>query len=314
MTAADGQTLRWGILGCGRAGLAHWRQLTAAGVDVVVGRDPDPSRSLGPGVRTASGLRDVLESRLDGVSICTPPESHTALAIHCLDAGLAVLSEKPGVMDRQELRRLEAAWGRAPFDVVRQQRYEIPARFVRTALRSIPGGARRIIAEVRLGRPRTPTELAVHFAWHYLDLARFWLEGTGSVDATVEGSGLVVRAAFPGGRTFELAMRTGESSLGTRIGIDTVAGRFELLNGAVTCPPELTPTAHKANSLHLQGQELHPFALDFGPGLAAQYRCFLDRVRRGTPGPRDLKPTAAMHGALIELLRTWEGHEQSANA
>lgn len=80
----------------------------------------DPSAERGEWIRTVlPGLR-VVESfdallaagPLDAVLIATPPRTHAELAVHALEAGLAVLVEKPMCLDAAEGREVRKAVAR----------------------------------------------------------------------------------------------------------------------------------------------------------------------------------------------------------
>ena len=92
--------LRIGIIGCGGIGKTHIAAWTSAGYPPVALCDAVPGVATGvAGPIGAAAYTDVAamlaEARLDIVSICTPPTSHSALAIQALRAGVHVLVEKP---------------------------------------------------------------------------------------------------------------------------------------------------------------------------------------------------------------------------
>ena len=106
--------MRVGIIGLGRAGSTH---LQACGsipaINVAAVCDPAPSarRALHNGTRAYADLATMLRAeQLDAVTICTPPAQHVPLAIHCLEQGLHVLSEKPfAVTSREALELVSTA-------------------------------------------------------------------------------------------------------------------------------------------------------------------------------------------------------------
>src|SRR5262245_44740970 len=62
-----------------------------------------------PAVEYRSDWRDVIARRdLDGVIVATPPEWHVAMATAAIEAGLAVLVEKPVALDVASAERLLA--------------------------------------------------------------------------------------------------------------------------------------------------------------------------------------------------------------
>ena len=93
--------------------------LAAPGVEIgaLVDADPERARSLaraaGVDTRVASSLSDVLDGA-DAVIVATPNDSHAALAITCLEAGVHVLIEKPlatTVADAEAVARAAEASG-----------------------------------------------------------------------------------------------------------------------------------------------------------------------------------------------------------
>ena len=86
-------TLRWGVLGVGRAGRARARALADdPRAEPVVGWRGDPGAV---GLAAAASADAVLQSDLDAVAICTPDTTHPALVRRALEAGLHVVCEFP---------------------------------------------------------------------------------------------------------------------------------------------------------------------------------------------------------------------------
>ncbi len=106
--------LRVGLVGCGLAARElHLPCLRALpGVEAVALCDTDEARmaEVGDAFGIASRYRDAkalfAEAGLDAVLVLTPPESHAALALAALDAGLHVLVEKPFSYDLAEADRV----------------------------------------------------------------------------------------------------------------------------------------------------------------------------------------------------------------
>ncbi|GGU28489.1 Gfo/Idh/MocA family protein [Lentzea flava] len=108
---------RAAIVGTGAIATSHAEALRAAGdrVELVAVVDVDEQRATAfaqewnvprvhPGLAT---LLDVEE--LDVVHVCTPPRSHTPLALECLAANVNVLVEKPPAVSLSEIDTLIAA-------------------------------------------------------------------------------------------------------------------------------------------------------------------------------------------------------------
>lgn len=107
--------LRVGLVGCGRA--AEYLYLptidSAAGGKLVAVADPLAERrdliasQVGDGCKAYPDLTAMLaEAGLDAVLIATPPKMHVPMTIECLEAGAAVLVEKPLAESREDAERL----------------------------------------------------------------------------------------------------------------------------------------------------------------------------------------------------------------
>jgi predicted dehydrogenase len=107
--------LRVGLVGCGRA--AEYLYLptiaSAAGGQLVAVADPLEERrtliaqSIGDGCKPYPDLTAMLaQGELDAVLIATPPKLHVPMTIESLEAGVAVLVEKPLAESRADAQRL----------------------------------------------------------------------------------------------------------------------------------------------------------------------------------------------------------------
>ena len=94
-----GRPLRVAVIGVGHLGRHHARLLAdMAGVDLVAVVDTAPGRAAEvAGIHGGEALEDWREirGRVDAVTIAVPTGSHTEIAVGCIDAGAAVLVEKP---------------------------------------------------------------------------------------------------------------------------------------------------------------------------------------------------------------------------
>jgi predicted dehydrogenase len=112
---SEGESMRVGIIGFGRAGRMHleaWRAV--AGVDVAAVSDPSPvvvAAARREGLHAVGQSRELLAMPgLDAVSICAPPVDHAPLAIAALEQGLDVLCEKPlAIRGPAAMRMMQAA-------------------------------------------------------------------------------------------------------------------------------------------------------------------------------------------------------------
>ena len=94
--------LKVGVIGCGYWGPKLIRNfVTYPGTELTWACDLDEKRldkisSLYPGIRRTTQLEDLLaDSKLDGVAIATPVNTHFPIAKACLESGKHVLLEKP---------------------------------------------------------------------------------------------------------------------------------------------------------------------------------------------------------------------------
>lgn len=97
----SGPPLRAAIVGAGLMGRWHADAVTRAGGAVSVIVDPDGHKAASlaarhPGSHTMAALGEVVQGgRVDVVHVCTPLETHEALATQALQGGMHVLVEKP---------------------------------------------------------------------------------------------------------------------------------------------------------------------------------------------------------------------------
>lgn len=91
--------MKIGIIGCGGIAGQHVAAYKACDdVEVVAGADVDIQRAInvaGPDHAYTSFHEMLAKEELDAVSVCTPPKFHRDAVCAALDAGLAVLCEKP---------------------------------------------------------------------------------------------------------------------------------------------------------------------------------------------------------------------------
>ena len=136
---------RAAVIGCGDVSVVHLQGIEKLdGADLAGVCDTDAGRAGAAaeryGVPAFTGHRELLDAvRPDVVHVCTPHDQHAAVAIDCLDAGVAVLVEKPVAHTVAEADRLIAAARRQPgvkIGVCLQNRYNTAARTARDLLGS----------------------------------------------------------------------------------------------------------------------------------------------------------------------------------
>ena len=128
--------LKFGVVGWGEIGQRHAAWLEAAGAQlagVVSAR-----RDLELGVPIYSRFEDILP-HINAVTIAVPNHLHAELCIQAIDAGKAVMVEKPICIQRRELSQLQArvALIRAPVCVGYRLRYNPEIRNFKSKLGSV---------------------------------------------------------------------------------------------------------------------------------------------------------------------------------
>jgi len=152
---ADGR-VRSAIIGTGGIAHAHAQAIAALGdrMRLVAVSDIDTARARAfadeYGVeRTYGSAEELLAAGgLDLVHICTPPQTHAALAIAAMRAGVPALVEKPTALslaEVDEIARVEAETGVSTMTVF-QHRFGPAVRHLR-----------RLVADGMLGRPLVAT-------------------------------------------------------------------------------------------------------------------------------------------------------------
>lgn len=157
-------SLRFGIVGCGRMGRLHTERLHADGrARVVAGCDSAEQRDAAFRFRDelapeASCYRDfdefVARADLDAAVICTPTTLHVPQVLACRSRGWHVLCEKPLAATRADILQLigEAARGGPLLSVAYQRRYWTAYRTLRREVQSGRWGAVRAVTSVNAER------------------------------------------------------------------------------------------------------------------------------------------------------------------
>lgn len=145
----------------------------------------DPARKA-PNLNSYPGFDEMLAAeKLDFVVICTPPNTHAALARRALAEGLKVLVEKPLTLDPRELDALRGVsvvhnWAYAPiwrkaFELGRGARHaEIHVLRTQPSVSALPGDWRKDLSVAGGG-------ILVDHGWHALYLLRRLLGGRAEV-------------------------------------------------------------------------------------------------------------------------------------
>jgi predicted dehydrogenase len=135
--------LRVALVGAGRAGLVHGRNLAAgvSGARLVAIADPVPevrqraAAELGCQWTLADPLDAVTDDGVDAVVVASPTFTHAAVAVAALQAGKHVLCEKPLASTLEEAQRIQAAAGGSSGALVMGFMRRFDAGFARAAER-----------------------------------------------------------------------------------------------------------------------------------------------------------------------------------
>lgn len=170
MAQDDAQRGRLGLIGAGTFGLRHSRFIApsdradlVAVADPAFGTDRPVPDELADLARYTDHREMLARGDLDGVIVASPSEMHVAHALDALDAGVAVLVEKPVAVDREQARPLLERVAADPGArvLVGHHRRHHPA----------VAAARSLIEEGRIGEIRTVAAIwATHKTDPYFDV------------------------------------------------------------------------------------------------------------------------------------------------
>ncbi len=297
--------IRWLVVGSGRVGACHIaaiRQTANAELAGIV--------TLDEGDSTDAPHFDALEAaieatRPDAVVIATPHDSHRALAIEAIDAGVSVLCEKPvgrsaiEAADIVDAARAKGVWT----GVVLNQRACPHPRWIRALLdegrfrcRAVSvHGALPALRGWNADPRRAGGGILRTVGIHYLDLLCWWFGEPERIAAALAGepSDELARilARFPGGVEASVDLSAiGERSLGpVSILLQSDRGHIRLSGHEVAdchgvpAPPPAAPV---------------PDALVYGPGHLSIIRESTDGLLNGRGFPMPLEA----HLPLLSLI------------
>jgi predicted dehydrogenase len=292
---------RWLVVGAGGVGRAHAaaiRRVDGAVLSGMVTLEPFDD----PGVPVFASLAQALEAlRPDAAVIATPHDTHLALGLQVLEAGVAVLFEKPVGLSTGEAQRLvdrAAALGIPAGAVLNQRACRhhawIAARVRTGELRITSVAFTGALAQLRgwhADPARAGGGLLRTIGVHYVDLLRWWLGEPAAVAALLAGAPaedrLAVALSFADGAFGSLQLSaTAARSLGpVRTIIEGEAARIELAGHAIQRVEGLPPPP---------ALEPPDAALPYGPG-------HLEVIRAATAA---LDAKAPFPVPLAELLPT----------
>ncbi|RZT66476.1 myo-inositol 2-dehydrogenase/D-chiro-inositol 1-dehydrogenase [Microcella alkaliphila] len=275
--------LRIGVVGLGRVGVMHARNIAQAdGVSdvILIGRDTTktehaadlirssildgapvelagefaPTGNIPARIQTTTARFGAALSGLDGIVVATSTETHPQLAIEAAEAGIPALVEKPLALDLATLeatcRRLEATG--SPVMIAFHRRYDPAHRALRQRIADGEAGTVRIISATDHDRLPLDVDYIPRSGgiWRDLLIHDFdiipWVTGQRIVSVTAHGSVLDAAAHAEHGD------------------VDTAAALLTLESGAIA-----TVTATRRNGAG-QDVRLEVFGSDgtFGAGIS----------------------------------------------
>jgi predicted dehydrogenase len=197
--------VRVGIVGLGRMGAVHAAVLsTLPDVTIVGAVDSQPGaarRVRGMGFRfpVSATLDALLTDQVDAVWVCTPPDSHLAVARRCLEAGAAVFVEKPLAHSLEDARvlaelaagpaaRVACGYGFAYWPTFVAARQLLAAGVIGSPLRAVSSMFLSQLSGPQRGwmydRARSGGGVVANLSSHLLFLLRWYFGMPISVDAT----------------------------------------------------------------------------------------------------------------------------------
>src|SRR5471032_2128005 len=183
-----GPLLRIGVIGVGVMGSNHARVLTGLpGAELVGVADPDlkqaefVARTLG--CAAVAGVNELLDLKVDAVTIAAPTHLHRDIALACIARGVHVMVEKPIASSVEEGREIIAAARRAGVTLMvgHVERFNPAVEAIKDAIRNEDILS---IAITRVGPfpPRmSNVGVVIDLAVHDIDLIR-WFTGSEIVE------------------------------------------------------------------------------------------------------------------------------------
>lgn len=297
-------SLRVGVVGWGDAGRIHARHLAAHGAQVagLISRRP-------PGIEIPwfRSLEDLLPE-VDALTIATPNDLHAGMALKAVQAGKAVMVEKPLCISRDELKQLELVLPSAevPVHLGYRLRFNEEIRRLRR-----PGGRRTVPRRVHCSYQLGIDRLAAGKSWisdpvrsggawfvlgiHCHDLVR-WICGARGRALT----GLTVPDSVPGDYPLQVSLtgRLGETELG--VSVDMRGNADYRLQVTVEWPDE-----DESRSVVLSGELPGAREEVEYSGLMAN---FIRAAEQGLADPVAVTEILQTHSELLDARDRWQSH------
>ncbi len=323
----DPADIRVAVLGAGRMGLVHARNLAGnPNVNIVVVADPDRAaaergRDLARAQRASTDpLAAIHEPDVDAVVIVTPTTTHAALIEAALRAGKAVWTEKPIAQDLGETARIVDLWRETglPLQVGFMRRFD--PGYVRAKALIESGALGRIEQFRALSRDTNPPPLEflltcggsfLDMSVHDLDLARFLV---GEVEEVHAWAAVLFDERFAQADDWDtsvIMLRFRDGALGvvetarhSRWGYDIRAEVSGAVGKVVVDGGQMTPATHFRDVA--TESDLFPDFMDrFDVAYRRELEVFFDDIAAGRtpkPGPDDALETLRL---AVACTRSW---------
>ena len=311
--------MRLALVGAGRMGLRHARNILAAGHELAAVCDPDPKAAAR--VRRLAGARRMELAELlaagaaDAVVIASPAAAHAAAAAACARAGVPFLCEKPLGANLAESRRLaKLLAARGAYGMVSlNRRFDRQFGMLRAGIKRGQVGKVEIVKLVSrsdrvppLAYVKSSGGLLRDKGAHFFDLA-CWL--TRELPAAVQAAGKRLHSpALAAAGDHDTAMITMELASGALCHFDFSRRapygqdeRIEVMGsrGMLQCsfPPAHACVRVRADGVAEAAAPRGTWQEHYAPTYQESLAAFVASLRRGKPPPIPVEA-----GLLAELI------------
>ncbi len=293
--------IRLGLIGAGPWGQNYIKTIKGLGgvtLSRLASRNPQSASLVDGGCRISENWRDLLDAGdLDGVIIATPPQHHAKMTMAAIDAGIAVLVEKPMTLSTSEAEAVlnAATVKNAIVRVNHVHLYSAAWQALKREAASL--GPLTAISTVAGGPGPNRADVPVLWDWGSHDVA-MCIDLIGGQPDTVKVDIIEASAA--------LALELNFGPVTARIAISNKAPEKQRLLTAVYGGGELIydDRLEGGEKLRLKATPQDPggtFLLEDGTPLERAVLAFADAIQRGDFDPADIKLGQHVVRVLEEL-------------
>jgi myo-inositol 2-dehydrogenase / D-chiro-inositol 1-dehydrogenase len=300
--------LRIGVIGVGRIGRMHAgliaHQVPGAALGAVFDAHEGLARDVAAelGVPAAAAVKEIFDSELDAVAICSSSDTHVELIVAAAQAGKAVFCEKPVSLELAELDRALGAVNTAgiPFQIGFNRRFDPAHESVRDAVASGAVGEPHLVRISSRDPAPPPLEyvkssggLFLDMMIHDFDMARY-VTGTEVVEVFARGA-VRVEPWFAEAGDIDTALVTLVHEDGCLTAIDNSRRaaygydqRVEVFGSRGMAMSE-NPRGHTGGVITADGERRPPhpyfFLERYLPSYVREWEAFVDAVKGGEDPP-----------------------------